>query len=83
MMQGTDGDKIVPLKEGKVNDVKIEVTAEDGTVRVYWIHAKRISAKDATLTRLKMGAGKLEPTFSPDITEYICNGASTIVLIEY
>ena len=73
MMQGGDGGKTVPLKAGAVNEVKIDVTAEDGTKRVYCIHAKRLSAKDATLSGLKLGAAQLEPPFSPDVTDYMCN----------
>jgi len=71
-MQGSDGSKNVPLEEGCVTDVKIEVTAEDGTVRVYVVHATRTSPKDAALSALKISAGKLDPVFSPDIKEYFC-----------
>ena len=61
----------MPLKEG-MNDVKIEVTAEDGTVKNYMIHTCRLSSKDATLSDLKISAGTLNPEFSPDVIEYSC-----------
>ena len=70
--QGSDGGKEVPLKEGEITDIKIEVTAEDGTVKNYFIHAKRLSAKDATLSDLKLSDGELSPEFSTDVLEYSC-----------
>ena len=71
-MQGRGGSKTVPVKEGEVTDIQIEVTAEDGTVKKYFIHVKRLSAKDATLSDLKVDKGALQPGFSPDVTEYTC-----------
>lgn len=70
--QGSGGGKEVPLKEGEVTDIKIEVTSEDGTVKNYFIHAKRLSAKDAVLSGLELSVGELSPEFSSDITEYSC-----------
>ena len=83
--QGGEGGKTVPLKEGVVNDIKIEVTAEDGTVRNYFVHIRRLSAKDATLSNIKLNIGKLTPEFSADVTQYYsknfvycnCNMSST------
>ncbi|KAL8559643.1 hypothetical protein ACOMHN_008354 [Nucella lapillus] len=72
LISGSGGSKTVPLKEGEVTDIKIEVTAEDGTVKNYFIHAKRLSAKDASLGDLKVDKGVLEPDFSSDVTEYSC-----------
>ena len=72
ILQGSGGSKVVPLKEGDVTDIKIEVTAEDGTVKNYFIHAKRLSAKDASLNDLTVEQGTLQPGFNPDVTEYSC-----------
>ncbi|XP_048244538.1 uncharacterized protein LOC124123872 isoform X1 [Haliotis rufescens] len=69
-ISGGEGGKQVPLPEGAVTDIKIEVTAEDGTTKKYFIHARRLSAKDATLSTLKLSIGKLDPEFSANITEY-------------
>ncbi|XP_076442616.1 uncharacterized protein LOC143281313 isoform X2 [Babylonia areolata] len=71
-ISGSGGSKTVPLKEGEVTDIKIEVTAEDGTVKHYIIHAKRLSAKDASLSNLKVDKGTLDPDFTSDVTEYTC-----------
>jgi hypothetical protein len=48
------------------------VSAEDGTVKNYFIHAKRLSAKDATLSDLKLSSGTLSPEFSAEVLEYSC-----------
>ena len=70
LFQNSGGSRTVPLKEGEINEIKIEVTAEDGTTKIYWVRVNRLSAKDATLSELKVSAGKLEPEFSPDCLEY-------------
>ena len=63
----------MPVKEGAVTDVKIEVCAEDGkTTKVYVIHVKRLSAKDATMASIKISAGKLVPEFTVDVFSYFC-----------
>ncbi|XP_070181396.1 uncharacterized protein [Littorina saxatilis] len=71
-ISGSEGSKVVPLKEGEVTDIKIEVSAEDGTVKKYFIHTKRLSAKDASLSDLTADKGFLQPSFNPDVTEYTC-----------
>ena len=70
MFQGSGGSRSVPLKEGEVSDVKIEVTAEDGTVKNYLVHVKRLSPKDASLSGLKLSVGTLSPDFSADTLHY-------------
>ncbi|XP_064602981.1 uncharacterized protein LOC135468574 [Liolophura sinensis] len=69
---GSRGSKTLPLKEGEITEIKIEVTAEDGTTKFYSILTKRLSAKDATLSSLTISHGDLSPAFSPDVTEYYC-----------
>lgn len=84
--QGGDGGKDVPLKEGAVTDIKIEVTSEDGTIKHYFIHAKRLSAKDAFLNDLQFSVGNLNPAFDPDVLSYSCKFVMTngdIVLYLY
>ena len=71
-MQGAEGGRTVPLTEGQVSDIKIEVSAEDGTTKVYNVHVRRLSAKDAMLSSLKISHSSLEPDFSADIYEYYC-----------
>ena len=71
-MQGGDGGRTVDLAEGKVTSIKIEVSAEDGTTKQYTIQAKRLSAKDASLTTIKMEGGCLIPDFNPDVFSYTC-----------
>ncbi|KAK3595487.1 hypothetical protein CHS0354_021583 [Potamilus streckersoni] len=83
-ISGSGGSKKVNLQEGTVTDIKIEVTAEDGTVKHYFIHVKRLSARDATLSDIKLSSGTLDPEFSPDVTSYSCllpcNVASVTVI---
>ncbi|XP_064623924.1 uncharacterized protein LOC135485620 [Lineus longissimus] len=80
---GSGGSRTLSFEEGKITDVKLEVTAEDGkTTKTYLIKVKRLSAKDATLTGLKISSGKLEPDFSSDVTSYTCSlAANTTSLI--
>ncbi|ESO87738.1 hypothetical protein LOTGIDRAFT_234972 [Lottia gigantea] len=68
---GGDEKKQVTLPEGCVTDIKVEVTAEDGkTMKFYVIHAKRLSAQDASLSSLKLDRGILLPEFSSDNLSY-------------
>ena len=70
--QGSGGSRDVPLVEGAVTDVKLEVTSEDGTTKKYFIHVKRLSAKDAVLKNITIKNGNLEPEFNPSQTLYYC-----------
>lgn len=58
------------LKEGEVNEIKIEVSAEDGTTKVYVVNIHRLSAKEAILSSLKLDIGSLCPDFSEKCLEY-------------
>ena len=59
------------------NTVTITVTAEDGTVKRYYIYAKRqqdpnyVPSTDAYLKSLKVSVGTLSPAFDPEVTEYV------------
>ena len=57
------------LKDGD-NVIKITVTAEDETTRLYSITATKQSAAAATLSTLKVKGYTLSPAFSPDVKEY-------------
>lgn len=70
--QGGDGGRTVDLDEGKTTTIKIDVSAEDGTSKLYTIHAKRLSAKDASLSGIKIADGCLVPDFDPDTLNYSC-----------
>lgn len=48
------------------------MTSEDGTIKHYFIHAKRLSAKDAFLNDLQFSVGNLNPAFDPDVLTYSC-----------
>ncbi|XP_033734842.1 uncharacterized protein LOC117323628 [Pecten maximus] len=71
-ISGSGGEKEVGLPEGAVTDIKIEVTSEDGTVKNYFLHVKRLSAKDAVLSDLKFSQGCLMPDFDSAVTTYSC-----------
>ena len=68
--KGGGGEKTIPLKEGEVNEIRIEVSAEDGTVKNYYVRVKRLSASDASLVQLSLSTGKLDPVFAMDCEEY-------------
>ena len=61
----------MPLKEG-VNDIRVEVTSEDGSTKTYVVHARRLSAKDASLSGIKVNPGSINPDFAADVLEYTC-----------
>ncbi len=72
--QGSGGSRTVPLVEGQINEIKIEVTSEDGTLKNYMLSVRRLSAKDATLSDIKISTGTcIDPEFNPDILEYYGN----------
>ena len=68
--QGNKGSKTVELPEGKLTEIDIEVTADDGTIGHYIIKVKRLSSKDASLESLAVDKGKLSPEFDPSKDEY-------------
>lgn len=59
------------------NLIRIKVTAEDGTEKVYKIRIEReqdpnyIPSSNALLSELILSAGTLSPVFSPEITDYL------------
>ncbi|GFR62370.1 hypothetical protein ElyMa_005453700 [Elysia marginata] len=71
-ISGSGGSRDVPLKEGVVTDIKIEVSSEDNTLKSYFVHVKRLSSKDAVLTDISIKGGHLEPEFSSSQLEYYC-----------
>ncbi|XP_051775197.1 uncharacterized protein LOC127525920 [Erpetoichthys calabaricus] len=69
---GKDGSKSVTLKDGS-NIINIEVTAEDGTTKMYSIEVTKLSAKNAVLDGLNLaGDFQLIPLFESNIHEYSC-----------
>ncbi len=59
------------------NTVTLTVTAEDGTVRRYYLYVTRGQdpnykpGSDASLSALSVSGGQLSPSFHPDVTEYV------------
>lgn len=65
-----EGDGLVNLKTG-MNDVKIIVTAENGTTKkTYTLHIEREKSSDATLNNIVVDSGSLNPTFDKDVLKY-------------
>ncbi len=64
------------LTPGKTTDIKIIVTAENGSKKTYTIHAKRANVKTTTLSSnnylkdIIPSIGTLSPKFNKDISEY-------------
>ncbi|PIK36475.1 hypothetical protein BSL78_26693 [Apostichopus japonicus] len=71
-MEHHDGGRSISLKEGNTTVIKIEVTAEDGTTKIYQIDAKRLSASDATLSGIQLSVGELVPVFDASQLLYTC-----------
>jgi len=72
VIQNSGGGNTVPLKEGEENVIKIEVTSESGVSKTYVIRVRRLSAKDAVLSGIKVNISKITPHFLPHILEYFC-----------
>ena len=84
------GDGKVQLNSGE-NNLRIDVTAESGTVRTYFLKVKKIVKEQIILNDLKLKAYskenevydiKLTPEFDKNIFEYNCNVSSYIDKIE-
>lgn len=59
------------FKVGEVNTVQIEVTAEDGTKRIYTLNVSRTTdGSDNKLKDLVIGGVNLNPDFNPDVLDY-------------
>ena len=71
-LQNSDGGNTVSLKEGEENTVKIEVTSESGIAKIYVVRVRRLSAKDAVLSGIKVNISKITPDFLPHMLEYFC-----------
>ncbi|XP_078503186.1 uncharacterized protein LOC144761836 isoform X1 [Lissotriton helveticus] len=71
--EGGDGSKVVKLKDG-VNTVSIEVTAEDGTIKIYVIEVTKLAANAAFLQGLTLTEDiQLVPSFASSVYEYTCS----------
>ena len=64
-----DLDGTVALGAG-ANTVTVEVTADDGTTKVYTVTATRAAANDASLSGLSLSGITLSPAFDPATTSY-------------
>jgi hypothetical protein len=64
-----------------LNVVKITVTAENKTTKVYTVNIIR-SNNDATLKTLTVSSGALSPAFSPAITDYTVYVENSVVSID-
>jgi trimeric autotransporter adhesin len=63
-----DGSKC-SVKEG-INKIIIEVSSEDGTIKLYNINCIRLSASEAFLSSLSIAGVTVEPNFLKDVFEY-------------
>ncbi|KAL7877350.1 hypothetical protein SRHO_G00039930 [Serrasalmus rhombeus] len=66
-----DGSRTVKLEDG-LNQVDVEVTSEDGTLKKYSIELTKLLASEASLSALIIKRQQLHPAFSPDTHEYSC-----------
>ncbi|KAK7902132.1 hypothetical protein WMY93_018901 [Mugilogobius chulae] len=65
-----DESRVIKLNDG-VNKVEIEVVAEDGTIKKYYVDITKLSAKIAELSELTLeGAFPLYPPFNSKTFEY-------------
>ena len=72
----------MPLKEGTVTVITVEVTSEDGTIKNYVINATRLSSSDASLSGITLSSGTLLPSFNPNCTLYTSTTPYHIPTIE-
>ena len=56
---------------GSDNVVYIPVTAEDGTTKTYTVKVVREKKIDTTLSNIEVVNATLNPTFTPNVTDYI------------
>jgi hypothetical protein len=63
------------------NVVEITVTAEDETIRTYYVTVVRNGSPDATLSNLTFNNGKLSPSFDGNTTNYTLNVENEISTI--
>ncbi len=64
--------KAVPLTTG-LNVIEVNVTAQDGSMKVYTIHLVRNPSADATLLEIGVSPGELTPGFQAGISDYSVN----------
>jgi len=65
------------------NPIRIDVTAQDGTVNAYTVNVFRDPGNDASLNGLRLSAGILSPAFAPEGTNYsasVPNGVMTLTV---
>ena len=64
-----DDEKIIKLDEG-MNEITIEVSAPDGTVKIYTIRVNKLAANLAELSNMILKPGKLDRPYQKKINEY-------------
>ena len=65
------------------NEISVNVTAEDGSVRVYTITVTREKSSNNNLIELTSSSGELIPDFSYEETEYAINLDSSASLLSF
>ncbi|MGG4146051.1 S-layer homology domain-containing protein [Paenibacillus algorifonticola] len=53
-----------------LNQIQIEVTAENGTAKTYTLSVNRASSENADLSELTLSSGSLTPVFTSEATSY-------------
>lgn len=77
--QYNSGNPIEVVLEEGLNSVTLQVRAENGSVIDYLVEINRKSlSNDATLKTLQTSAGSLQPTFSPNETDYMIEVDHTV-----
>lgn len=67
------------FKVGEVNTVQIEVTAEDGSIRVYTLNVTRSTQESKNdLKELTVVGETISPSFDPDVLEYTTKVAGNV-----
>lgn len=60
------------------NEIMLEVTAEDGSIRTYTINVLRKVSNNAYLSNIKTSLGELEPEFKKETFEYTIHVDNTV-----
>ena len=64
-----DDEKVIKLNEG-LNEIMVEVSAPDGTIKTYIIRVTKLAANLAELSSLTLNPGRLNRPYQKKISEY-------------
>ncbi len=70
----------IPLNLGSVNEIKVVVTAQNGTTKTYTINVTRTISANADLSGMSLSIGTLTPSGANSYTASVGNSVSSITV---